>query len=67
MASRKILEINPGHPSIKAFLKAIEDGEDNNKLKDRAHLLYNTALLNSGFPITEVVDFSTKMQRIIRN
>lgn len=67
MASRKILEINPGHPSIKAFLKAIEDGEDNNKLKDRAAILYNTALLNSGFPIVEITDFTTKMQRILRN
>jgi molecular chaperone HtpG len=67
MASRKILEINPGHPAIKGFLKAIEDGEDNNKLKDRASILFSTALLNSGFPIAETTDFTTKMQRILRN
>jgi heat shock protein beta len=40
MAAKKILEINPGHPAIKQFLKEIEDGEDSQKLKDRANVMY---------------------------
>jgi len=66
MAAKKHLEVNPSHPMIKKMLEKVEEDPDSQKLKDYAMLLYQTALLNSGFSLKEDVEFGQRLQRIIR-
>jgi len=67
----KILEINFRHPVIKALKTKVdameEDGEDQD-LVDYAQMLYDVALVNSGFTISAdaVESFSTRMERVVR-
>lgn len=61
MLAKKTLELNPHHPVIKEMLSRIrnaEDGEVDQETKDYATLLFNIALLNSGFLIENPADFS---------
>ena len=66
MAAKKQLELNPSHPIIKKLLEKVEEDPDSQKLKDYAMLMYQTALLNSGFSLKEDVEFGQRMQRLIR-
>jgi len=68
MASKKTLEINPRHPIIAALRdKAEADPEHEDEgTRDLANLLYDGALLNSGFSIGDSKDFSTRLFRLIK-
>jgi HSP90 family molecular chaperone len=48
MGGKKVLEINPAHPIIKELLERVNDGVDDDT-KDLATILYESALLNSGY------------------
>lgn len=64
MLAKKTLEVNPHHPVIKELLqrvKAAEGGEVDQEVKDYATLLYNVALLNSGFLIENPTDFAAPL------
>ena len=67
MLAKKTLELNPHHPVIKEMLnkvKSMQDNEDSNteaELGEYADLMYNMALLNSGFNIENPSDFSTPL------
>jgi HSP90 family molecular chaperone len=61
MLAKKTLELNPHHPVIKELLnkvKASAGGEMNPDVINYADLLYNMALLNSGFLIENPADFT---------
>ena len=61
MLAKKTLELNPHHPVIKEMLSRVrnaEDGQVDQETKDYATLLFNIALLNSGFLIENPADFS---------
>jgi HSP90 family molecular chaperone len=54
MMAKKSLEINPHHPVMKALLEKIKESEDNSPDEasiEYADLLYQMALLQSGFAI----------------
>merc|ERR1719197_173045 len=53
MASKKTMEINPKHSIMK-------------KLKDLVHLLFETSLLTSGFPLDEPAPFAGRIHRMIK-
>eukprot|EP01018_Ginkgo_biloba_P003798 Gb_17770 [translate_table: standard] len=49
MRGRRILEINPEHPIIKSLNVACEDAPQNPEAHRAIELLYDTALISSGF------------------
>jgi heat shock protein beta len=69
MLAKKTLEINPHHPVIKEMLNKVKDlgeGETNDELAEYADLLYNMALLNSGFLIENPTDFTLPLQKLLK-
>jgi heat shock protein beta len=61
---RKTLEINPSHPTIKKLLSRVE--EPSKQLEDYAWLLYESALVSSGFNVIEDFDFTERMYTVLR-
>ncbi|KAF9102408.1 heat shock protein 90 [Mortierella sp. AM989] len=66
MASKKSLELNPKNPIIKA-LKAKVDADKNDKtVKDLTLLMYDVALIVSGFSIEKTDTFADRIHRMIK-
>merc|ERR1739847_168435 len=66
MAAKKHLEINPDH-SIIANLKEKADVDKNDKsVKDLVLLLFETALLSSGFSLEDPATHSQRIHRMIK-
>jgi len=67
MASKKIMEINPHHPIIKEFKRKVEDGVtlSDRSFNDLANLIYDAALINSGFIATETTEFANRIHRVV--
>ena len=68
MLAKKTLEINPHHGLMKELLSKVKENPDeelDEATKDYAKLLYNMALLNSGFGIEEPSDFTVPLQKLI--
>jgi len=63
MASKKTMEINPEH----AIIKSLKAKDKNDKtLKDLVFLLYETALLSSGFTLEDPSNFASRIHRMIK-
>lgn len=65
MVSSKTLEINVDHPIMKEINSRIEKN-NNDKLEDIATLLYQGALLASGFVLDKPQEFVTKLNKMIQ-
>jgi len=66
MASKKTLELNPDHSIVKA-LKAKVDADKNDKtVKDLTYLLFETALLSSGFNLEDPSGFANRIHRMVK-
>lgn len=64
MIAKRTLEINPHHSVMKELLQAIKDSEDGTLDEDKteyARILYNMALLNSGFPLDDPSSFTVPL------
>ncbi|CAH8443118.1 unnamed protein product [Schistosoma rodhaini] len=53
MAAKKQLELNPYHPMIKALKEQFESGSSTKLVRDLVQLLFDTALLSSGFSLPD--------------
>jgi len=66
MVAKKHLEINPDHPIIKS-LKVRADADKNDKsVKDLIVLLFEAALLSSGFSLEDPQIFASRLHRMIK-
>lgn len=66
MAAKKHLEINPDHPII-LTLKEKSDADKNDKaVKDLCLLLFETALLSSGFSLEDPTSHAARIHRMIK-
>merc|ERR1711966_634393 len=63
MAGRKTLEVNANHPVVVDLLSKIKADKDNEAAKDAAQVLFQTALVESGY---EIADPSALVSRVYR-
>merc|ERR1719223_218444 len=63
MAGRKTLEINPNHPVVVDLLAKVKASKDDPAALDTAQVLFQTALIESGF---EIADPSALVNRVYR-
>ena len=63
---KKIMEINPKNKIMLSLSKHLKQGNALNKtIKDLVWLLYDTALLNSGFSLEQPKEFSNRIHNLI--
>lgn len=66
MAAKKHLEINPDHPIVEQLRVKAEADKNDKSVKDLVHLLFETALLCSGFNLEEPGQHAGRIYRMIK-
>ncbi|KAH9707798.1 Heat shock protein 90-5 [Citrus sinensis] len=65
MRGRRILEINPDHPIVKDLNAACKNAPDSTDAKRAVDLLYDTALISSGFTPDSPADLGNKIYEMM--
>ncbi|KAJ3023443.1 heat shock protein 90 [Thoreauomyces humboldtii] len=66
MASKKILELNPAHSIVRNLKAKVADNKDDSIVKEISQLLYETAILSSGFSLDDPTSFANRIHRMVK-
>ncbi|XP_010246858.1 PREDICTED: endoplasmin homolog [Nelumbo nucifera] len=61
MRGKRVLEINPRHPIIKELRERVVNDPEDESVKQTARLMYQTALMESGFMLNDPKDFASRI------
>merc|ERR1719152_178103 len=65
MAGRKTLEINGNHPVVFDLLQKVKDNKDDAKAKETAETLFQTAMIESGYEISDPSDLASRVYKLM--
>ncbi|CAI0374559.1 unnamed protein product [Linum tenue] len=66
MSSKKTMEINPDNGIMEELRKRAETDKNDKSVKDLVLLLFDTALLNSGFSLEDPNTFASRIHRMLK-
>ncbi|KAK1261629.1 hypothetical protein QJS04_geneDACA001173 [Acorus gramineus] len=66
MRGKRVLEINPRHPIIKALQERVAKDPQDESVKETAKLMYQTALMESGFILQDPKDFASRIYGTVK-
>ncbi|RLN11549.1 hypothetical protein C2845_PM09G24260 [Panicum miliaceum] len=66
MRGKRVLEINPRHPIIKELRDKVAQDSESEGLKQTARLVYQTALMESGFNLPDPKEFASSIYKSVQ-
>ncbi|OMO87432.1 Heat shock protein Hsp90 [Corchorus capsularis] len=67
MRGKRVLEINPRHPIIKELRERVVKDPEDESVKQTAQLIYQTALMESGFNLPDPKDFASRIYSSVKS